>query len=188
MDGPQDRDAPLTTEQKKENTAFFFEELWSSIDMNILIIFCGLFVVIENIDSTGIPSKCWNLIVGDKPFRTVSSVIGISLFVLAASQTIGNVPIIQMAVSNVTNLEPIDKRYAWAILSFVSTIGGNLTLTGSAANIIVAEKVMRIDPKNQLDFWKHFHCCFWTTLLCCGLGALIITGLCLIDNDLSGFS
>lgn len=38
------------------------------------------------------------------------------------------------------------KRFAWAILSFVSTVGGNLTLTGSAANVIVAEQVGNTPP------------------------------------------
>ena len=77
----------------------------------------------------------WSALVGDRPFRTTASVVGISIFVLIGSQFVGNVPIIQLAKPNVQDLDDDDKRYAWAILAFVSTVGGNLTLTGSAANV-----------------------------------------------------
>lgn len=63
-----------------------------------------------------------------------------------------------------------------------ATVGGNLTITGSAANIIVSEKAARIDPTQGIDFFKHYRCCFWITLLSCVLGTAIITGISAIDN------
>jgi Na+/H+ antiporter NhaD/arsenite permease-like protein len=42
------------------------------------------------------------------------------------------VAIIQLAKPNVTDLDDATKRFAWAIISFVATVGGNLTITGSA--------------------------------------------------------
>ena len=51
---------PLTAEEKVENTNAFFEELFDSIDYGLLLIFLGLFIVVGNIDSTGIPGKIWN--------------------------------------------------------------------------------------------------------------------------------
>jgi Na+/H+ antiporter NhaD/arsenite permease-like protein len=36
------------------------------------------------------------------------------------------------------------QRYGWVHLAWVSTVAGNFTLTGSAANIIVCEKVRHI--------------------------------------------
>jgi Na+/H+ antiporter NhaD/arsenite permease-like protein len=76
--------------------------------------------------------------VGKVPFQTWSSVIGISAFVLVVSQLLGNVALIQLAKPNIEYLEPESKRFAWALLSFIATIGGNLTITGSAG----------IDPKS----------------------------------------
>lgn len=175
----------LTAEEKSKNTNEFFEDLFNSLDYNLLFIFLGLFVVVENIDSTGIPNKIWNSIVGKNPFNTFLSVTLISLFVLISSQFLGNVPVIQLAKPNVETLDDNEKRYAWAVLSFVATVGGNLTITGSAANIIVAEKAARIDPTSQMDFFTHYKICFWITLLSCVLGSLIITGIVVCDNHMN---
>lgn len=174
----------LTAEEKIENTQQFFEDLFQSLDYNLLFIFLGLFVVVENIDSTGIPRKIWNIIVGKYPFDTTLSVTLISLFILVASQFLGNVPVIQLAKPNVEVLDDNEKRYAWAILSFVATVGGNLTITGSAANIIVAEKASRIDPSATIDFFRHYEICFWITLVSCALGAFFITGVVTCDNQM----
>jgi Na+/H+ antiporter NhaD/arsenite permease-like protein len=73
-----------------------------------------------------------NSIVGEVPFKTFSSVIGISAFILIASQLLGNVAVIQLAKPNVEYLDDESKRFAWALISFIATIGGNLTITGSA--------------------------------------------------------
>ena len=76
------------------------------------------------------------------------------------------------------NIEPLDddaKRYAWAIVSFVSTIGGNLLLTGSAANLIVAEKAMRVDPTAVMNFSNHARVCFMTCVISCAIGMATIT-------------
>ena len=39
---------------------------------------------------------------------------------------------VQMAKPNISPLGDEDKKYAWVLISFIATIGGNLTLTGSA--------------------------------------------------------
>lgn len=153
----------------------FFEEMFESIDMNLLLIFLGLFVVVANLEATGIPKMVWDAIVGDQPFATAGSVIGISAFVLVASQTLGNVAVCQLAVPNIEPLDDDSKRYAWAIVSFVATIGGNLLLTGSAANLIVAEKAMRVDKSAVMNFSNHAKVCFTTCLLSSAIGMGTIT-------------
>ena len=171
-------------EEKKSNLNEFFEELFNSLDYNLLIIFLGTFIVIENINSTGLPALVWESIVGDNPYGNVSSVVGISMFVLVVSQFLGNVPIIQMAVPNVSVLPDTQKKFAWALISFVATIGGNLTLTGSAANIIVAEKAFRLGQ--NIKFMDHFKVCFWVTLLSCFLGMAVISLTVVFDSYISG--
>ena len=180
-----DEDAPpLTAEEKKMNTSLFFDELFDSIDYSLLMIFLGTFIVVENMDSTGLPKKLWDSIVGATPFDTFASVFGISVFVVVSSQFLGNVAVIQLAKPNVTELDDEEKRYAWAIISFVATVGGNLTITGSAANIIVAEKASRIDPNASVDFFKHAKVCFFVTALSVVMGALMITAVVMVDNNL----
>ena len=166
---------PLTREEKMENMNEFFEDMFASIDYSLLLIFLGTFIVVANVDSTGIPKLLWTKIVGKVPFASVLSVVGISLFVLISSQFLGNVAVVQLCKPNVEHLDDRAKAYAWAVISFVATVGGNLTITGSAANIIVAEKVARLDPNSSLDFFKHYKVCFFVTLLSCAVGAAIIT-------------
>ena len=158
-----------------ENMNEFFEDMFASIDYSLLLIFLGTFIVVANVDSTGIPKLLWSKIVGKVPFASVFSVVGISLFVLITSQLLGNVAVVQLCKPNVEHLDDRAKAYAWAVISFVATVGGNLTITGSAANIIVAEKVARLDPNSALDFFKHFKVCFFVTLLSCAVGAAVIT-------------
>ena len=162
----------------------FFEELFDSIDYNLLLIFSGLFVVVENLDSTGIPRLMWSRIVGKTPFDTIASVSGISIFVVVASQFLGNVAVCQLIKPNVEILDDDARRYAWAVISFVATIGGNLTVPGSAANIIVAEKAVRIDSSASITFFNHFAVCFTITLFCCCLGGVLITGIVICDNGM----
>ena len=168
---------PLTAQDRLDDLNEFFEELFSSIDYSILLIFLGTFVVIANIESTGIPKRLWDKIVGEVPFSTVGSVFGISLFVMISSQLLGNVAIVQLSRPNVDVLEDDSRAYAWAVISFVSTIAGNLTITGSAANIIVAEKAARIDPEANINFFQHYRVCFWVTAVSCAIGASLITAI-----------
>lgn len=147
-------DDPFTEEDKVDSRNEFFEELFKSIDYSLLIIFLGTFLIVANLDSTGIPRLLWYVmayggcccccysrlffvycrtgIVGRVPFQTFGSVVGISLFVLLASQLLGNVAVVEMAKSNVQGLDDQAKRFAWCMISFIATIGGNLTITGSA--------------------------------------------------------
>jgi Na+/H+ antiporter NhaD/arsenite permease-like protein len=115
---------PTTREEHKDALADFFEELFQSIDYSLLLIFLGTFVVVGNLDSTGIPSTIWSKIVGPYPFNTIRSVIGISIYVLISSQLLGNVAVVQMARPNVEPLGDAEKRCAWAVISFVATVGG----------------------------------------------------------------
>lgn len=119
---------------------------------------------------------------GPVPFGSATSITAISSFVLIGSQLIGNVAVIQLAKPNIEMLDDKTKRLAWAIVSFVATIGGNLLITGSAANIIVAEKANRMDAMISMDFFSHFRVCFGVTLLCCILGAALLYLIISIDN------
>lgn len=112
----EDASIPLSDEEKIDNMNEFFEELFNSLDYSLLIIFLGTFIVVANIQSTGIPSKIWDAIVGKVPFKTFGSILGISSFVLIASQFLGNVAIIQLAKPNIEYLADDEKRYVRYII------------------------------------------------------------------------
>ena len=106
---------PFTSEDRVDNINEFFEELFNSIDYSLLLIFLGLFVVVANVDSTGLPKLIWDKIVGSVPFSTIGSVVGISCFVLITSQLLGNVAVVQLAKPNIEHLGDQEKAYAWYV-------------------------------------------------------------------------
>jgi Na+/H+ antiporter NhaD/arsenite permease-like protein len=55
-----------------------------------------------------------------------------------------------------------DPHTAWLALAMASTLAGNLTITGSVANIIVVESVK---PDVHIGFWDYFCAGFPITLL-----------------------
>jgi Na+/H+ antiporter NhaD/arsenite permease-like protein len=67
----------------------------------------------------------------------------ISIYIIVFSQLVGNVPLVYLARDEVQALDRNPQIFGWLILAYVSTIAGNFTLVGSAANIIVVEKAMR---------------------------------------------
>ncbi len=54
-----DKLGPMTKEDKIDNLNEFFDALFMSIDYSLLLIFLGLFIVVENMASTGLPKYIW---------------------------------------------------------------------------------------------------------------------------------
>ena len=47
-----------------------------------------------------------------------------------------------------------DPQRAWLVIAMASTLAGNLTLVGSVANLIVAQRARRYGV--TIGFWPHF--------------------------------
>ena len=62
-----------------------------------------------------------------------------------------------------------DPAAAWTTLAVVSTFAGNLTLLGSAANVIVAEAGREL---GGFGFWQHLRVGLPIALLTTAMGAL----------------
>ena len=66
---------------------------------------------------------------------------------------------------------------AWLILAWVSTVAGNLTLVGSAANLIVSEQARRAKVMGyNLSFWNHLRFGLPATLIVIAVGLPLIHG------------
>ncbi len=121
--------APLLVSRKTSTQAVL-----GSIDWPLILLFACLFVVNAGIDATGLPALVLHRAAahGITPDRL--SVM--TPFAFAASNTIGNVPAVVMVLS----LWPAPPPGALYGLALLTTLAGNLLLTGSIANIIVAER------------------------------------------------
>ncbi|KAM3730027.1 hypothetical protein ACB098_12G057100 [Castanea mollissima] len=85
------------------------------VSYSLLIFFCGMFITVEGFDSTGIPSSLWDLMEPYAGINRVSGIAVLALVILVLSNLVSNLP----------------------------TVAGNLSLLGSAANLIVCEQARR---------------------------------------------
>jgi Na+/H+ antiporter NhaD/arsenite permease-like protein len=156
------------------------DRIFARINWELLIFFCGLFVVIEGLQETELPGMALESF-GE--YIRVDSISGLVTFV--AIVTIGcnvfnNVPftlLIGLADTMVNGVEvPFmdtigDPDLAWILLAWVATVAGNLTLMGSVANLIVAEEGKHYF---EMTFSYYSRLGFWITTITLYLGAFII--------------
>lgn len=74
-------------------------------------------------------------------------------------------------------VSPDYETRAWLILAFVSTVAGNLSLLGSAANLIVCEQARKSELHGYtLSFWAHIVFGLPSTLIVTAIGLPLIKG------------
>ncbi|AEJ60894.1 Citrate transporter [Spirochaeta thermophila DSM 6578] len=108
------------------------EKIFTQVDFSILTFFGGLFVLTKGVEATGILAAL-------RGVETLLSLKGWVLAPLAAvlSNLVSNVPAVMLLSPMV---ERMSSETGWLVLSLASTYAGNLTLLGSVANLIVAER------------------------------------------------
>lgn len=112
-------------------------EIWARIDWSVLLFFAALFVVVEGLVRTGAPA----LFFAAHPLGELDGFgdgIRLAAIFLFGSNVVSNVPFILVVREQMGGFS--DPKLAWEMLAMASTFAGNLTLLGSVANIIVAEK------------------------------------------------
>ncbi len=130
------------------------------IDWGLLAFFGGLFVVTGAIEVTGLSERL---------FETIAPVIRggvapLSVAAAALSNVISNVPAVLLLRSE------MNSQQEWLTLAMSSTLAGNLTLLGSAANLIVAEGAAR--QRVKLTFIAYLKAGVPITLLTILIGIL----------------
>jgi Na+/H+ antiporter NhaD/arsenite permease-like protein len=68
------------------------------------------------------------------------------------SNLVSNVPVVMLLKNLVPQFH--DPHTTWLLLATASTLAGNLTITGSVANIIVVEKARTVTHVSFLDYMK----------------------------------
>jgi Na+/H+ antiporter NhaD/arsenite permease-like protein len=138
-------------------------KLYAEIDWGLLVFFVGLFIIVGGAENAGLVgrllhfSQRWNL---HRPavFTAVTALF---------SNLVSNVPAVMLLKSVVRNFP--DPQRAWMLLAMASTLAGNLTITGSVANIIVVETAK---PVVDVSFWDYFRVGLPVTIVTIVLGAL----------------
>jgi Na+/H+ antiporter NhaD/arsenite permease-like protein len=109
-------------------------KVYDEVDWGLLVFFLGLFIIVSGAERAGLvarllePMAAWNL--HRLPvFAAVTAVL---------SNAVSNVPAVMLLRTLVPSFP--DPHAGWLALAMASTLAGNLTITGSVANIIVVER------------------------------------------------
>jgi Na+/H+ antiporter NhaD/arsenite permease-like protein len=122
-------------------------KLYEEVDWGLLVFFVGLFLIVGGAQNAGIIGKFlgiaghWNL------HNLGVFTVAVSLL----SNVVSNVPAVMLLKSLAPNFA--NPHTAWLVLAMASTLAGNLTITGSVANIIVVESAK---PEVKIGFWEYF--------------------------------
>ena len=146
-------------------------ELWPHIDWALLLFFSGLFVVVAGLMKSGVPDSLFTrfplLPDPSEHAAGLAASLRLSSIFLVGSNIVSNVPFILVVEPQMAALP--HPRLAWELLAMASTFAGNLTLLGSAANIIVAEAARDI---GGIGFMEHLRIGLPLSLLTTLLGTL----------------
>ncbi len=122
------------------------ERVYREIDWSLLALFVGLFVVVGGIEHTSLPGAIFS---AASRFH-IDRAVPMSIFSALLSNLVSNVPAVLVFKSFVLRLP--NPTHAWLTLAMSSTLAGNLTLLGSVANLIVAQ---RARPHVHIGFWEY---------------------------------
>lgn len=134
------------------------------VDWDIILFFIGLFIVLEGVYVSGILSAMVGVFTAYG--MPLSDPVWYVTFVAIVSNLVSNVPAVML-------LSPITEGTSfWLALAMSSTLSGNATIIGAAANIIVLE----ISSAYGIEInWLRFsRVGIPVTLITIGLGTLIL--------------
>ena len=121
---------------------FVYEE----VDWSLLVFFAGLFLIVGGARESGIARQ---LLSTAEHLNLHNRWIFTGVVVLL-SNLVSNVPAVMLLKDLLPNFT--DPLHFWLLLAMTSTLAGNLTITGSVANIIVIEKARKESP---ISFWEY---------------------------------
>ncbi|HET9599819.1 MAG TPA: SLC13 family permease [Anaeromyxobacteraceae bacterium] len=119
------------------------------VDWPLLLFFAGLFVVVAGVGRSGLADRMWEDIAPLLGREVPRQVAVFSLFTVAGSQLVSNVPFVLLAGHWIPRLP--EPGLFWLAAALASTLAGNLTVVGSVANIIVLELA---GERGRIGFWR----------------------------------
>jgi Na+/H+ antiporter NhaD/arsenite permease-like protein len=143
--------------------------VWKRIDWSVLVFFGALFVAVDALARSGAAEWAFTRfpLVGTQP--GLAEWLRASLIFLVGSNVVTNVPFILIVRPEMAKLP--DPTLGWELLAMASTFAGNLTLLGSVANVIVAEKA---EPVGGLRFVEYLKIGVPVAVLTTFAGAIVL--------------
>lgn len=147
------------------------ETTLTEVDYGLLMLFIGQFILIGSFDDTGVPQAFFNFTMQGCAEQMCEGgcVYWFVMIVTVLSNIASNVPVCQMLAATF----PFASPYEWLQVSYSATIAGNLTMLGSAANMIVAFQAAKVGDRT---FTSERHAPFGipSTILCLYAGTALL--------------
>lgn len=122
-------------------------KLYHEVDWGLLVFFVGLFVIVGGAENAGIVGKMLHI----AEHWNIQKLPAFITTVAVLSNLVSNVPAVMLLKSLIPGFG--SPHTAWLALAMASTLAGNLTITGSVANIIVVESAR---PDVEIGFGEYF--------------------------------
>lgn len=137
--------------------------LLARVDLSLLTLFAGLFVVVGALGTTGVTAHAAAALGS----TWAASVVPLTAVTALASNLFSNVPAVLLLAPWVAQAD--GGRLGYLTLAMASTLAGNLTLVGSMANLIAVESARRLGL--EIGFWAYLRVGLPITLATLALGA-----------------
>lgn len=133
-------------EPEEEELVTESETTLTEVDYGLLMLFIGQFLLIGSFDDTGVPQAFFSRAMGKCADQMTDGacVYWFVMIITILSNVASNVPVCQMLAATFPYATPYD----WMQVSFSATIAGNLTMLGSAANMIVAFQAAKVGDRS----------------------------------------
>ena len=158
-------------EPEEEELVTESETTLTEVDYGLLMLFIGQFLLIGSFNDTGVPQGFFNFTMGQCATKMTEGicVYWFVTIVTLLSNIASNVPVCQMLAATFPYASP----YEWLQVSYSATIAGNLTMLGSAANMIVAFQAAKVGDRT---FTSERHAPFGipSTLACLYVGTFLL--------------
>ena len=120
--------------------------VYDEVDWGLLVFFIGLFLIVGGAENCGLTTYLFEIagrfnLQNAAMFTIVTAVL---------SNLVSNVPAVMLLKALVPSFR--DPHTGWLVLAMASTLAGNLTITGSVANLIVVE---RAHDEVHIGFWDY---------------------------------
>lgn len=139
------------------------------VDWHLLLFFAGLFVVVDGLDSTGLPDQVYARLRGLFGTTAHAQAWNLAWFSVLGSNVFSNVPFVLVAGKWIPGFA--NPELMWKVMALATTFAGNLTILGSVANIIVVESAR---GHVEVGFWDYAKYGIPVTLLTTALGMVIL--------------
>ncbi|HNQ91209.1 MAG TPA: anion transporter [Verrucomicrobiota bacterium] len=147
-------------------------EVLKQVDWHLLVFFAALFVVVEGLNSTGLPDQVYSRVHPVFGSTAASQAWNFAWFSAAGSNVFSNVPFVLVAGEWVGGFQ--NPALMWKVMALATTFAGNLTLLGSVANLIVVESARK---HVEVGFWDYARYGIPVTLLTSAVGMVILLAL-----------